>query len=174
MKCGNCKASHESVAEVKRCFASSTFYTRPCKHELAPHTCVCQRAFKPWNWSRPFHVKYATKCRYCKQWLEEGDMACKRGLSIAHPECVEDPARNDQPTTLYWLDGDALGIPDYGNIPSNTDILMSVADVLLAEAVAAARETTPQLFHVLLIELGDEMWDLWADHLGILEEEELR
>ena len=170
MKCGNCKSDHPSVVEVKRCFASSTFYTRPCKHELAPHTCVCQRTHKPWNWSQRFHLKYGTKCCYCREWMEPGDIAHIRGTRIAHGPCIEDPAAYDLPTTLYWMDGDALGIPDYGNVPTNQDLLMAAADLLLAEAVAEANATTPALFHTLLEELGEDMWDLWADHLGLVEE----
>lgn len=165
MKCGNCKSDHPSVVEVKRCFASSTFYTRPCKHELAPHTCVCQRSFKPWNWSQRFHLKYGTKCCFCKEWMESGDIAHIRGTRIAHGECIADPAAYDLPSTLYWMDGDALGIPDYGNVPSNEELLLAAADLLLEEGIAIAKETTVEMFDVLLEDLGDDMWELWVDHL---------
>lgn len=166
MKCGACKQGHASIAQVKACYSGENAFPEACRHGLPPMQCSMHRGRKA-NWSQRFHLRWPTKCFFCKQWMEEGDIGYKRYSLIAHGGCIEDPGAGLQDPTLYWLDGDALGIPDYESIPASLrDVVEPIDMALMRLATLIADETTTELIEDLALDMGEEIFLLVAEHMG--------
>lgn len=156
IKCGSCQLAHDTVAQVKACFSGERSFPRECSHMLPPLWCsVCSRR-RGWNWSKPFVARFAAPCRYCETWIEDGDLIRKRGSNVAHPGCVEDPAAGQPAPTLYWLDGDALGSPDWTIAAAGMDLWDARIDQWLVEARRLELETTWPMWEQLLSDIDDD------------------
>ena len=169
MKCGNCSHEHASVSEVSSCYKRGGTYSKPCKHELPYGQCICAWRSRPYNWSKSFSLKYPTVCCFCRNWMETGDKACKRGSRIAHSDCIADPAAYEED----YRNITSLGIPDYGNIPDNLSILAALADALAPEMEAEIASTTKELLDCIEADMGECICDLVeeavCDHLALTE-----
>lgn len=167
IKCGACKLTHLTLAEVKACFSGERSFPRDCRHQLPPLWCTLCSRRRGWNWSPVFEARYEGKCRYCATWIEEGDLVRKRGSTVAHPGCVEDPARAATAPTLYWLDGDALGSPDWVVAAAITAGWDARIDQWLVEARLLELDLTEEMWEQLLADIDDD------EMLGLLLTETL-
>lgn len=157
MKCGSCRQQHDTVQAVRSCFVATQNW-EDCKHGMVQLVCVNCRPSRRYGtrWSVVFPLRYATRCHYCKDWMEDGEDAQTQYGKIAHPACVLDPALNQPSPTLYWLVQDALGEPGWNGLSEAAQSqLMQTVDAWLVEALCEERQTADELLDLLELELDD-------------------